>query len=172
MLGMYNPLLNEYVAGAPLQCDPSRLTMAPFAFYMCFGHVLCTIILTPPAQAADITGLLSYLRPFGIVPLEVFHWMFAIAIGIIPLDFSPWKSPGKISSPLPPFAPLAPASPLRSSPPPFPLLNCLSPPFTHLDRFPPFFPPKSFSTLPPLTLLASFPLFLLLRSSPPLPTLL
>ena len=26
-------------------------------------------ILTPPAQAADITGLLSYLRPFGIVPL-------------------------------------------------------------------------------------------------------
>ena len=25
--------------------------------------------LTPPAQAADITGLLSYLRPFGIVPL-------------------------------------------------------------------------------------------------------
>ena len=26
-------------------------------------------ILVPPAQAADITGLLSYLRPFGIVPL-------------------------------------------------------------------------------------------------------
>ena len=29
-------------------------------------------ILTPPAQAADITGLLSYLRPFGIVPLPPF----------------------------------------------------------------------------------------------------
>ena len=33
----------------------------------------CTVagdkILVPPAQAADITGLLSYLRPFGIVPL-------------------------------------------------------------------------------------------------------
>ena len=29
-------------------------------------------ILTPPAQAADITGLLSYLRPFGIVPLPHF----------------------------------------------------------------------------------------------------
>ena len=33
------------------------------------GH---NLILRPPAQAADITGLLSYLLPFGIVPLPPF----------------------------------------------------------------------------------------------------
>ena len=31
-----------------------------------------SLVLTPPAQAADITGLLSYLRPFGIDPLPPF----------------------------------------------------------------------------------------------------
>ena len=39
-------------------------------------HLHCVLhiihILTPPAQAADITGLLSYLQPFGIVRLPSF----------------------------------------------------------------------------------------------------
>ena len=34
-----------------------------------WGWLPLSNFLTPPAQAADITGLLSYLRPFGIVPL-------------------------------------------------------------------------------------------------------
>ena len=56
-----------------------------------------SIILTPPAQAADITGLLSYVRPFGIVPLPPF--------------------PSKVFAPLSLLrSPLRPFPPLRSSP--------------------------------------------------------
>ena len=63
---------------------------------------------------SNITGQLSYLRPFGIVPLEVFLWMFPIAMGIIPLDRPLGSLPRKILLLSPPkiFAPLSP--PLRS----------------------------------------------------------
>ena len=48
-------------------CAPPFLFGVLSSVYRWFGKDKS--ILVPPAQAADITGLLSYLRPFGIVPL-------------------------------------------------------------------------------------------------------
>ena len=39
-----------------------------------------SITLTPSAQAADIAGLVSYMRRFGLVPLEVSLGYFPIGI--------------------------------------------------------------------------------------------
>ena len=47
----------------------------------------------PPAQTADMTGLLSYACRF--CPLELFHWKFSFAI--VPSEFSLWNSPLEVS---------------------------------------------------------------------------
>ena len=128
-----------------------------------------TIILTPPAQAADITGLLSYLRPFGIVPLPPFPSKIFAPLSLLR------------SSPLSPLRPflIFPFSSLRC----FPLLpvEILSP-LSPLRPFPPeisLFLPKIFSHLSllrssPLSPLRPFPTlssspFSSQRSFPPFP---
>ena len=75
-------------------------------------------ILTPPAQAADITGLLSYLRPFGIVPLPPFPSKIFAPLSLLrsippfPLSLFPPETP----RPFPPPEIFS-LSSLRSFPP-------------------------------------------------------
>ena len=56
-----------------------------YVYIYIYIYMYLLTYLTPPAQAADITGLLSYLRPFGIVPLP-------------PLKSSPPLPPGLFPS--------------------------------------------------------------------------
>ena len=56
-------------------------------------------ILTPPAQAADITSLLSYLHPFGIVPLPPFPSKIFAPLSLL-IFFPPF--PSKAFPPPPP----------------------------------------------------------------------
>ena len=135
-------------------------------------------ILTPPAQAADVAGLLAYLRPFGIDPLPPFPSKVFAHLSLL-RSFPPFPPkafcPPEIFSLFLPkmFSPL---SLLRSFPPSF----LRSSPFSSLrslprDPFPPkAFPhPEIFSLVPPkifspLSRLRSFPLVSLspLRPSP------
>ena len=69
-----------------------------------FGYVVVT--LTPPAQTADITGLLSSMFRFGMILLEVVLWNCSIGnslwkcpIGLRPLAFSYWTVPFGILPP-------------------------------------------------------------------------
>ena len=69
--------------------DKPKVSFIGRAPYEATKNTLCwpKQTLTPPAQAADITGLPSSI----CVPLEVFLWNSPI--GIFPLDFSHGNSP-------------------------------------------------------------------------------
>ena len=122
-----------------LQQNMHRVYIYICYIYITYIYICIYICLTPPAQAADITGLLSYLRPFGTVPLPPF--------------------PSKIFAPLsllrsfPPFPPKA-----------FPPRYLLPKIFSHLSLFFSLFFPKIFS---PLCRVISFPPFSPLRPFPP-----
>ena len=91
--------IHMYISSCLLMCDDFCVSFLCLLIHqlMCvYSHFFVYIypcILVPPAQAADITGLLSYLRPFGIVPLPP-----------SPLRFLP---PLSLLRSIPPFRPKA-----------------------------------------------------------------